>query len=53
LGSGVLVKSVGELGDGRGNLETLVQDDLLALEADIFGPLDKASQVSLGADVLT
>ena len=31
LSSGVLVQSVGELGDGRRDLETLVEDDLLTL----------------------
>jgi len=52
LGRGVLVESVGELSDGGGNLEALVQDDLLALEADIFGPLDEAGEVTDGLDVL-
>ena len=53
LGSSVLVESVGELSDGRGDLETLVEDNLLALKANIFGPLDEASQVGLGLDILT
>jgi len=52
LGSGVLVESVGELGNCRGNLEALVEDDLLALEADVFGPLNKAGQVTSGLDIL-
>lgn len=52
LGSGVLVEGVGELSDGGGNLQTLVQDNLLALKADIFGPLDEASQVGGGLNVL-
>lgn len=52
LGRGVLVESVGELGDGRGNLKTLVKDDLLALETDVLGPLDEAGEVGLGLDVL-
>ena len=52
LSRGVLVESVGELGDGGGNLETLVKDNLLALELDVFGPLDEAGQVGLGLDVL-
>lgn len=44
---------MGELGDGRGDLETLVKDDLLALETDVLGPLHEAGEVSLGLDVLT
>ena len=52
LSSSVLVEGVSELGDGRGDLEALVEDDLLALEADILGPLDEAGQVALGLDVL-
>lgn len=53
LGGGVLVQGVGELSDGRGDLETLVEDDLLALKENVFGPFDETGQVSLGADVLT
>ena len=49
---GVLVEGVGELGDGRGYLEALVKDDLLALKTDICGPLDEASQVLGGLDIL-
>lgn len=52
LGRGVLVEGVRELGDGRGHLEALVEDDLLALQADVFGPLDEAGQVTDGLDVL-
>ena len=53
LSGGVLVQSVRELRDGGGNLETLVEDNLLALKADILGPFDEAGQVGLGANVLT
>lgn len=53
LGRGVLVKGVGELGDGGGNLETLVEDDLLALKANVFGPFHEASEIASGLDVLT
>ena len=42
-----------ELRDGRGYLEALGENDLLALEANIFGPLDETGQVGLGLDVLT
>ena len=41
-----------ELRDGRGYLEALGENDLLALEANIFGPLDETAQVALGLDVL-
>jgi len=38
--------------DRRGDLKTLVNDSALPLEANIFGPLDKTTQVlSSGADV--
>ena len=53
LGSSVLVQGVGELRNGRGHLEALVEDDLLALETDILRPLHEASQVGLGLDILT
>ena len=29
---------------------TLVQNDLLPLDADVFGPFDQAGEVSLGSD---
>lgn len=48
----VLVQSLGELVDRRGNLQTLPQDDLLALETDILGPLDETAKVTLGLNVL-
>ena len=53
LCGGVLVQSVGELGNGGGNLQALVENDLLALEADIFGPFNESGQVGLWLDVLT
>lgn len=53
LSGGVLVKNVGELSDGRGDLKTLVEDDALALETNVLGPLDEAGHVGLGADVTT
>jgi hypothetical protein len=52
LCSSVLVKGVRKLGNGGGNLETLTENDFLALQADIFGPLDEAGQVRFRADVL-
>ena len=53
LGSGVAVKDVLELGDRGWDLETEVQDLLLALQADILGPLHHARKVASGLDVLT
>ena len=52
LCSRVLVKSMGELSNGGWDLETLVEDDFLALEPNIFWPLDETSQVCLGPNVL-
>lgn len=52
LGSGVAVQSVLELSNGRGDLQAEVQNLLLALKADILGPLDEAGEVALGLDVL-
>jgi hypothetical protein len=49
----VLVERVGELGDGRGHLEALGEDNLLALKADVLRPLDEAGQVLLRLDILT
>ena len=53
LCSCVLVKSMGELSNGGWDLETLVEDDFLALQTDIFRPFDETSQVCLGTNVLT
>lgn len=52
LGSSVAVEDVLELSKSRRDLETHLQDLLLALEADILGPLHHAGQVALGLDVL-
>ncbi len=52
LGSGVLVKDTGELVDGRWDLEAHLEDGLLALQADVLGPLDEARKVALGLDGL-
>lgn len=40
-----------ELRNGRGNLESLVQNTLLSLNADVLGPLHEPGQVSLWLDV--
>lgn len=47
------VQSLGELVDCRGNLQPLVKDGALALEADVAGPFHKAGEITLGLDVLT
>jgi hypothetical protein len=52
LGSGVLVENVLELGESWGNLEAHLEDLLLALKADILGPLHHAGDIALGLDVL-
>ena len=41
-----------ELSDGRGDLQTLAEDDLLALEADVFGPLDETGEILVRLNVL-
>lgn len=41
-----------ELSDGRRDLQTEVEDLLLALETDVGGPPDHAAKVALGLDVL-
>jgi len=43
---------VRELSDRRRNLETLVQNGLLALKTDVFRPFDETAKVSLRLDML-
>ena len=52
LSSSVLVENLLELGDGGRDLQAKVEDLLLALEADVLGPLHHAREVALGLDVL-
>lgn len=52
LDGGVLVEGVTELGDCWGDLQTLVEDDLLSLESDVFRPFDESGDVSGRLDVL-
>jgi len=52
LGSGVAVQNLGELGNGRGNLQAHVEDLALTLQADILGPAHHARKVATGLDVL-
>ena len=53
LGGGVAVQNLGELGNGRGNLQAHVEDLALTLKADILGPAHHAREVATGLDVLT
>ncbi len=46
IGSLVLVQSAGELVNRRRNLEALLEDGALALEADISGPSNGAAQIA-------
>lgn len=47
------VQRLRELVDGRGHLESLVQDGTLALQADVAWPFNEPGQVPLGLDVLS
>jgi len=51
LGSLVLLKGLSELVDLRRDLQSLHQDSLLSLDADVLGPSDETSEVTLGLDV--
>ena len=46
------VQSLGELVDCRRNLQTLVEDGALPLQADITRPFHKACQITLGLNIL-
>jgi hypothetical protein len=48
----VSVKVVLELSDGRRDLQSEVEDLLLALEADVLGPSDHTREVAGGLDIL-
>lgn len=52
LGGGVAVQGVLELGNRWWDLEAEVQDLSLALKTDVAGPLDHATEVTAGLDVL-
>lgn len=50
----ILVQSLGELVDGGRDLETLLEDGLLSLDADITGPFDISAQIAfLGQNITT
>jgi hypothetical protein len=48
-----LVKSIRELVESRGDLDALQKNLSLALHLDILGPLNVASEVTLGGDGVT
>ena len=48
----VAVSNVLELSNRRGDLQTKVEDLLLALKTDVRGPSHHAREVALGLDVL-
>lgn len=50
--TGLTVQGLGKLVDCRGNLEALVEDGSLPLEADITRPFYKACQITLGLNIL-
>ena len=47
------VQSLGELMNAWGDLDSLLQDGLLALKADISGPLNVTGQVTSGLNITT
>ncbi|RUS74546.1 hypothetical protein EGW08_017694, partial [Elysia chlorotica] len=47
------VKSLCELVDGRRDLQTLVKDSPLSLQANVLGPSHKTAEVTLWLDILT
>ena len=53
LHGGVLVQNLGELSDRGGNLETLVKDNLLSLETNVFGPFHESGEISGRLDRLS
>lgn len=48
----VLIEDLGELADCWWHLKALIEDPLLTLETNIFGPLDITGEVALGLDIL-
>ena len=47
----LLIKSSAELVDGGGDLETFLENCLLALKTNVLGPLDETGQVLLGQHI--
>ena len=52
LSSGILIQGVGELGNGRGDLQAALKDDLLPLKTNILRPLYEPGEVRSGLNVL-
>jgi hypothetical protein len=51
--TGLFVQGLAELVDCRGNLQSLLEHCLLALDANVFGPFDETAKIPLGLDILT
>ena len=49
----VSVEGLAELVNAGGNLQALLEDGPLALNADVLGPLDEATEIPLGLDGAT
>jgi len=52
-GGSVLIESLGELVDCRGNLQSVQQDALLSLESNVLRPLHESGQVALGWQIIS
>merc|ERR1712241_926586 len=52
LGGGLPVQGLVELVDWRGDLEPRLEDSLLPLQADVFGPFDESGEIPLRLDCL-
>jgi len=48
----VLIEGSAELGNARGNLDSVEEDSFLSLEDDVFGPLDEPSEVASGQNAV-
>lgn len=52
IGGQVLVSDTRELIDRGRHLQAVLQNHLLTLKADVFGPFHKSAQVTLGLDIV-
>ena len=48
----VSIEGSGELSDGWGDFDSVEENPFLALEDDVFGPLDEAGQIAFGYNVV-